>query len=187
MELASMLAGEEFSDHPRSVCPVIGSFLRAYNDTIDDTRRQDLYRYAASVVGTRASHDARDARLARLAAWMIERRDARRRSSRLPAWLHRIGFYRVGSSADVLPLRAAQIAASNPDETHAMVLALIDELVAIGARDDTSPMLRSPTQNETVRARRSELEQEQRTGRGGKHAATDASRPAAPGRGATAH
>ena len=32
MELASMLAGEPFSDHPESVCPVIGSFLRAYND-----------------------------------------------------------------------------------------------------------------------------------------------------------
>ena len=30
MELASMLAGEPFSDHPESVCPVIGSFLRAY-------------------------------------------------------------------------------------------------------------------------------------------------------------
>ena len=28
MELASMLAGEPFTDHPASVCPVIGSFLR---------------------------------------------------------------------------------------------------------------------------------------------------------------
>ena len=27
MELASMLAGEPFSDHPASVCPVIGSLL----------------------------------------------------------------------------------------------------------------------------------------------------------------
>jgi len=51
MELASMLAGEPFSDHPASVCPVIGSCLRAYNDWIDDDRRQDLYRYAAKVVG----------------------------------------------------------------------------------------------------------------------------------------
>ena len=36
-----MLAGEPFSDQPASVCPVIGSFLRAYNDSIDDGRRQD--------------------------------------------------------------------------------------------------------------------------------------------------
>src|ERR1700756_2774838 len=55
MELASMLAGEQFSDHPASVCPVIGSFLRAYNDSVDDNRRQDLYAYAARVVGTRTT------------------------------------------------------------------------------------------------------------------------------------
>src|SRR5579884_2126353 len=55
MELASMLAGEPFSDHPAGVCPVIGSFLRAYNDSIDDRRRQDLYAYAAKVVGSRAA------------------------------------------------------------------------------------------------------------------------------------
>ena len=43
MELASLLAGEPFSDHPASVCPVIGSLMRAYNDAVDDDRRQDLY------------------------------------------------------------------------------------------------------------------------------------------------
>ena len=43
MELASMLAGEQFTDHPESVCPAIGSFLRAYNDSVSDERRQDLY------------------------------------------------------------------------------------------------------------------------------------------------
>ena len=50
MELASMLAGESFDDHPSSVCPVIGMVLRAYNDGVDDERRQDLYRWAAEVV-----------------------------------------------------------------------------------------------------------------------------------------
>lgn len=66
MELASMLAGEPFNDHPQSVCPVIGSFLRAYNDRIDDGRRQDLYGYAAKVVGSRASLDVQHARAERL-------------------------------------------------------------------------------------------------------------------------
>ena len=28
MELASMLAGEQFTDHPACVCPVLGSLLR---------------------------------------------------------------------------------------------------------------------------------------------------------------
>ena len=46
MELASMLAGEPFTDHPASACPVIGSFLRSYNDSIDETRRQSLYEFA---------------------------------------------------------------------------------------------------------------------------------------------
>jgi hypothetical protein len=55
MELASMLAGEPFTDRPASVCPVIGAFLRSYNDAIDDRRRQDLYRYASAAVGSRAS------------------------------------------------------------------------------------------------------------------------------------
>jgi hypothetical protein len=32
MELASMLAGEPFTDRPASVCPVIAAFLRTYND-----------------------------------------------------------------------------------------------------------------------------------------------------------
>jgi hypothetical protein len=52
MELASMLAGEQFTDHPRSVSRVVGAFLRCYNDMLDDTRRQDLYEYAAKVVGS---------------------------------------------------------------------------------------------------------------------------------------
>jgi hypothetical protein len=55
MELASMLAGDEFTDRPASVCPVVGAFLRAYNDAVDDRRRQDLYGYASAAVGTRAS------------------------------------------------------------------------------------------------------------------------------------
>jgi len=53
MELASMLAGERFTDHPRSVDPVLAAFLREYNDRTDDRRRQDLYALASTVVGTR--------------------------------------------------------------------------------------------------------------------------------------
>jgi hypothetical protein len=53
MELASILAGERFSDHPRAVCPVVAVVLRGYNDGTDDVRRQDLYRYASDAVGTR--------------------------------------------------------------------------------------------------------------------------------------
>src|SRR5205085_11080105 len=77
LELASMLGGEPFSDHPNSVCPVIGSFLRDYNDSVSDERRQDLYRYTAAVVGTRASMRAQRARAAHLARWTSEMRRRR--------------------------------------------------------------------------------------------------------------
>lgn len=70
MELASMLAGEPFSDHPRSVCPVIGAFLRAYNDRLDDSRRQDLYAYAAKVVGTRTRVEVERQRAQMCRAWV---------------------------------------------------------------------------------------------------------------------
>jgi hypothetical protein len=62
MERASMLAGEAFSDHPGSVSPAIGAFLRGYNDLIDDFRRQDLYAYAANVLGTMAGPSVERAR-----------------------------------------------------------------------------------------------------------------------------
>src|SRR5213079_2520319 len=69
MELASMLAGEPFTDHPASACPVIGSFLRSYNDSIDETRRQSLYEFASKVVGSRAGQRIQEARAERLAEW----------------------------------------------------------------------------------------------------------------------
>jgi hypothetical protein len=65
MEVASMLAGEPFSDRPRSVCPVVASYLRSLNDMLDDRERQLLYPYAAAAVGTAGDDDARRLRLAR--------------------------------------------------------------------------------------------------------------------------
>jgi hypothetical protein len=41
MELASMLAEQPFSDRPQNASPVVGAFLRTYNDGLDDERRQD--------------------------------------------------------------------------------------------------------------------------------------------------
>src|SRR5579871_345697 len=78
MELASMLAGEPFTDHPASVCPVIGSFLRSYNDSIDDRRRQGLYEYASKAVGSRACRRVQEERSERLAQWAEEMQRTRR-------------------------------------------------------------------------------------------------------------
>ena len=54
-----MLAGEEFSDHPRCVDPVVAAFLRAFNDRLGDRDRQRLYPYAALAVGSRGARRAR--------------------------------------------------------------------------------------------------------------------------------
>jgi hypothetical protein len=130
MELASMLADEEFSDHPASVCPVIGALLRAHNDSIDDLSRQDLYAYASRVVGSRSPGPVQDARATRLSEWDRQVRQRQSTESHLP-WplraLNRVlGIMFVDSHAHAF----YRLTVHN-DETHAEVLALIDELLAI--------------------------------------------------------
>jgi hypothetical protein len=132
MELASMLAGETFTDHPESVCPVIGSFLRAYNDRLNDERRQDLYRYAAQVVGSRAPAPVEQARADRLVEWEQEMR--RRRTKRpLLRSLWRLIGVEDQPPVEVLGPRAVRAIGKIGDRLHADALALIDELLAIGA------------------------------------------------------
>src|SRR5262249_50322601 len=53
VELASMIGGERFSDSPRCVDRVIGSFLRGWNDRTGDANRQRLLPYPSRGGGTR--------------------------------------------------------------------------------------------------------------------------------------
>jgi hypothetical protein len=55
VELASLIAQEEFSDRPSCVCPVIGAFLRGLNDRAPYAERQRLSPYAERIVGSRGS------------------------------------------------------------------------------------------------------------------------------------
>jgi hypothetical protein len=130
MELASMLAGEPFSDHPVSVCPVIGSCLRAYNDWIDDDRRQDLYRYASLVVGTRAPQEVQRARAERVTDWVGEA--ARRRYTRF-VLVRGLFALMLWPQPDDLGSRMVQAVARRRRGSHEEVLGLIDELVEIGS------------------------------------------------------
>lgn len=133
MELASMLAGEAFSDHPQSVCPAIAGFLRSYNDSIDDRRRQDLYPYAALAVGSRNTP-------------MVERERARRllafstRMERARGWSRFMFHSRLGPTVlqaqldpETAGAHAAKSIRKHTGQNHAQVLALIDDLLAIGA------------------------------------------------------
>jgi hypothetical protein len=129
MELASMLAGEPFSDHPVSVCPVIGAFLRTYNDSVEDGRRQDLYAYAAKVVGSRSTEAVERERQAHLERWTKEVRRQRHRRMHLPRWL---GLLCAGAASDIQAAVAVYEVTRRGPAGHAQALALIDELLAIG-------------------------------------------------------
>lgn len=132
MELASMLAGEPFSDHPQSVSPAIASLLRAYNDMLDDERRQDLYEYAAKAVGTAASRPVEERRAARLVDWGDEIWGRH-------TWWAILGRFRrrhakwEGRRAD--PEASARYAIQSirklSTRTHAEALSLVEDLIAI--------------------------------------------------------
>jgi hypothetical protein len=139
MELASMLAGEPFSDHPASACPVIGSFLRAYNDSVSDDRRQELYAYAARVVDSRCGTAVQRRRAERVAEWAMQMQQRRwTRILPLPR-LRTIGLHRQ-PSAHAIGTYAVRAIPRHTDETHREALALIDELLAMGtAHPMTAP------------------------------------------------
>lgn len=135
MELASMLAGQPFTDRPASICPVIASFMRAYNDRIDDERRQDLYRYASEVVDSQAKPEIEQARERRCHEWVDDRR---RQRPLLLRWMvrgkNRFGDRRLG--LDLAGAYAARSIRHHNDRTHAAALALVDELIAMGRTEE---------------------------------------------------
>jgi hypothetical protein len=140
MELASVLAGEEFSDHPRAVSPVIGCLLRTYNDTVDHDRRQALIPYAAAVVGTRGDRGGELRRASRCVTWAVAR------GARLPrrCWrLRRLSRGRrdpLGDGAAAARWALATLAPLRGPDVVA-VLELVDELIALGPAADAPPAI----------------------------------------------
>jgi hypothetical protein len=132
MELASMLAGEGFTDHPRSVSRPIASFLRGYNDLLDDDRRADLYRYAAQTVGTAGSPAIESARIARLLGWADELWQRRSARSLLERLRLRRAVKERSSDPEPAGTYAVHAIGKVSDESHAAALALVDELIAMG-------------------------------------------------------
>src|SRR5919198_2804630 len=136
MELASMLAGEPFSDRPRCVDPVIAGFLRTYNDGIDDRRRQELYPLAAAVVGSRTVPSVQAERARLCLQWAQSRYGTGRRGMRrllprrplLPDG--RLGDDAAGTLAGRVAVKQAtkrRVAGG-----HEAALAFVRELLAVG-------------------------------------------------------
>jgi hypothetical protein len=146
MELASMLAGEEFSDHPRSVCPVVAGFLRSYNDGIGDDDRDDLYRFAAEAVGTRSGAEITAARARLCRDWLLSRQRAllgnrrllRGRLRRWPVVTARANDPAIGILAGRL---AAQLTRRSLPGAHADALALVESLLECGVAESCAAAL----------------------------------------------
>ena len=138
VELASVLAGEPFSDHPESVCPVIAAFVRTYNDRVDAQRRQDLVPYAARIVGTRGDRDTERTRAVRCAAWAL----AQRQGLADHAGLRRLAGAHGGRLRSTRTRAAAFAARSTgplTDDVHAAVLALLGEIAGLGSPCNAVP------------------------------------------------
>jgi hypothetical protein len=151
MELASMLAGEPFSDHPHSVCPVIASLLRTYNDSVGDERRQELYAYAAKAVGSRGPRSLERARAQRLIGWISERpprglrRLLRMRRQAMVPW----------PPYEPLSAEAVRTLASRDESGRPELLACVDGLLAMGGGDARFGATASSADPDTAVSRRS--------------------------------
>lgn len=78
MEAVAFLAGEQHSDRPQCVSPMLGSLGRNLNDHLSDDRRQSLVALIPSLLGTTGDgHD--EARLYMALDWLIH--------TWLPTWL----------------------------------------------------------------------------------------------------
>ena len=73
MEACAYVAGEKHSDSPECACPVIGAFLRNWNDSLpsDAERNRLLSEYVFRLVGTKATAEIERQRSLLALDWLI--------------------------------------------------------------------------------------------------------------------
>lgn len=85
LEAVAWIAGEDHSDHPECVSPVLAAFGRTWNDNLDDDDRQRLLKpIGPRLVGTRASAEVEDRRAWLALDWLVR--------VYTPAWLALAGL-----------------------------------------------------------------------------------------------
>ena len=112
MEALAWIAGEPHSDHPRCACPVIGAFMRSWNDSLpdDETRTRILRPLLPLLVGSRSTKAVELQRSYLAVDWLA--RDC------APAWLslrddlkaHVVALRGLKPLTDAASCRAAQAA-----------------------------------------------------------------------------
>jgi hypothetical protein len=96
MEAVAFVSGESWSDHPECACPVIGAFLRAWNDGLPDDKRDKLMRpLIPLLIETKASNKIEQRRAVMAADWIIR--------FYTPAWLKLAGLSAHADALAALP------------------------------------------------------------------------------------
>lgn len=111
MEAVAFVAGEPHSDSPTCACPVVGTFLRYWNDGLDDAARQRLKVFVPRLVGSKASK-AVEVRRAWLATdWLVR--------VYTPAWLRLAKLEEQAVALESLPEMTARSAEEEGDAVNA--------------------------------------------------------------------
>ena len=84
MEAVAWVAGEPWSDHPKCASPVVGAFLRSWNDTLNDDDRQNLKQYIPRLVGSAGTPELEERRAWMALDWLVR--------TYTPAWLRLAGL-----------------------------------------------------------------------------------------------
>jgi hypothetical protein len=143
VELASVIGGERFTDRPRCVDPVIGAFLRCWNDGVGYADRQRLEPYASRVVNTggyrRMGRIRRDICLshagAKLARGPLGRAAARLRMRGRIAWA--VGMFPAIWLKEGAGAYAARVCFARGGSEEAF--ALLDRLLEVGSSPLRAP------------------------------------------------
>ncbi len=84
LEAVAYVAGEPWSDHPDCASPILGAFLRSWNDSLDDGTRQTLKPYIPRLVGSRGTAEQEDTRGWMAVDWLVR--------THTTAWLRLAGL-----------------------------------------------------------------------------------------------
>jgi hypothetical protein len=72
MEAVAYVAGEKWGDTPECACPVIGAFMRSWNDSLDDEARNRLLKpLVPRLVGSKATPEIEERRSYMALDWLI--------------------------------------------------------------------------------------------------------------------
>jgi hypothetical protein len=96
MEAVAFVAGEPWSDHPTCASTTIGTFLRSWNDTLDDdTRDRLLVPLIPRLIGSKGTLAQEEQRSWMACDWLVR--------TFTPAWLRKAGLDAAAETLEALP------------------------------------------------------------------------------------